>query len=49
DDATHRVGVGEDVLCDCDVVGWTYFIDRAGNAIVRQAPAIGCGGQKGGW
>jgi hypothetical protein len=49
DDATRRVGSGGGVLCDRDVVGWTRFIDRAGTAIVRQAPVLGCGGQKAGW
>lgn len=49
DDATRRAGTGGGVLCDRDVVGWTRFMDRAGNAIVRQAPAVGCGGQKSGW
>ncbi|CAF3874963.1 unnamed protein product, partial [Rotaria sp. Silwood1] len=49
DDATRRAGTGGGVLCDRDLVGWTRFIDRAGTVIVRQAPSIGCGGQKAGW
>jgi hypothetical protein len=49
DDATRRVGTGGGELCDRHLVGWTRLIDRAGNAIVRQAPQIGCGGQKAGW
>ena len=49
DDATRRAGTGGGGLCDHHLFGWTRFIDRAGNAIVREAPSIGCGGQKAGW
>jgi hypothetical protein len=49
DDATRRVSTGGGTLCDSNVVGWTRFINRAGTAIVRTAPALGCGGQKAGW
>ncbi|CAF1193403.1 unnamed protein product [Rotaria sordida] len=49
DDPSRHVGTGGGTLCDRDLVGWTRFIDRAGNVIVRQAPGIGCGGQKSGW
>ena len=49
DDASRRVGSGGGSLCDNNVVGWTRFINRAGNAIVRQVPSVGCGGQKAGW
>jgi hypothetical protein len=48
-DATRRVGSSKGNLCDRNMTGWIRFVDRAGTAIIREAPSGRCRSLEAGW